>query len=727
MRKLMMCLAMSVTVLGLAACTKTTEKVVEQEEVPIYKELKDPRGTTLESTATGESNPQVVETLYETNDVVIADFVPTEMGYAVDPTGETDSTEGIQQALYDCYDTGGGTVYLPAGNYAISDTIYIPPYVTLRGDWQDPDEGTEYGTIISVWMESEDEEGAGAFKMGSCAGALGLTVYYPLQSMDCIMPYPYAFFVEGGAPNNSLATIQNVTIINGYRGIGSNSSTSHEMLQVINVKGTYLYVGLDVSNSADVGNVKSFVVNNKYWKEAAADCMNAVQGSVIDDYTRKYTIGLEIGDLEWTTFNQISVDNCAIGIHTVKGERIDFAGSMSDVNITNCKQGLVIDGLDERWGMNLATSYIEGGIVNNTKGRMKLCDVEIKGEVVEMVEDTIMNDDESDLSGYKIDYEKGYVKPAENFVVAELGNGLFVDASPELQAYIDKIAGEGGGVVYVPGGTYRFRSPLTIPEGVELRGSSSVMTRDHIAMSNGTVFLCYYGDDATDGPEGQAFITLVGKNAGLNGIRIVYPENGAKDEDLHTTYTVRGTAEGVYVVNSMISASAYGIDFAECDNHYIEGVVTCCYYNAFRLGGTGGTITRCLQNGTVMVRTQTVGLQNWLAEATITEDLFDPILRKECDYIIVENAKNQTIYSVFAYGVKTSVLNDNSENTVVNNIGNDNNGLTTPQFYVKSGSLAAVNVLRYLGYSYELEEGEIALYNRLAINEAGEKTVLKSK
>lgn len=99
-----------------------------------WKDLKDPREKFPPAgTQTGETSPRIVKTKYETKDIIVADIVPAEMGYAVDPTGAADSTDGIQQALYDCYYSGGGTVFLPAGNYAITDTIVIPQGVTLRG------------------------------------------------------------------------------------------------------------------------------------------------------------------------------------------------------------------------------------------------------------------------------------------------------------------------------------------------------------------------------------------------------------------------------------------------------------------------------------------------------------------------------------------------------------------------------------------------------------------
>lgn len=267
---------------------------------------------------------------------------------------------------------------------------------------------------------------------------------------------------------------------------------------------------------------------------------------------------------------------------------------------------------------------------------------------------------------------------------------------------------------------------LLFPKGVELRGASSVANREQSGISKGTVFLCYYGDDPSNGAEDEAFITLDGENAGMNGIRIIYPENSPKSEDINSTYTVRGKASGVYVVNCCIVASAYGVDFRGCDSHYLNGNFTCCYYNVYRLGGTGGVVSRCLQNGTVLGRTGTAGLVNWITNDTVSA-LIDPILREYCDYIIVEDAEDELIYSTFACGVKTSVTNLNSENTRLINIGNDNLGTATPQIYLDGGSLYGVNIMRYNGYSYKHVKGDISLYNRIAINEVGEETIERSK
>lgn len=729
---LMLCV-LSVSIL--TACSKTGEEQTEpQPQVQRErKELTDPRGKTLEDTSTGVSDPKLVETLYETVDVVIADYIPTEMGYAVDPTGATDSTQGLQKALYDCHAAGGGTVYLPAGNYAISGSIYIPPFVTLRGDWQDPDVGTEYGTIISVWMDADDCETTGIFRLGSCGGAVGLTVYYPLQTLDLIMPYPYTFYVPGDGADHTLCTINNVTIINGYRGIGTASATSQECLHVENVKGTYLLMGYACYKSTDVGLAKSFKVSNKYWKEAAADCMNAVDAKAIDAYTKEYTTGMLITDLDWTFYSNISVDGCAFGIRIAEGGRSGSAyhGCLTDINITNCDKGLVIDKLNKAFGATLQKSHIEGGLLNNTESIIKLCDVEVVGEILELAENTVIID-ETKLNDYVIDYTASYVKPKANLTVLDLPSGVFNDVAPKVQEALDKVGQEGGGVVYIPGGVYCFKTPITIPAGVELRGATSVATREISYDNGGTLFLCYYGDDDANGIEDTAFITLKGTNAGLNGILITYPENNPVLDDteikhLNSTYAVRGEGTGVYVVNSKIAGAAYGIDLRGCDDHFVQNVTTSCYFNAYRLGGKNGILNGCLQNGTVQARVSTPYCIDVPGNDNNGLNLVNATLKANCEYIIVENATDQTIYNTFSYGSKTFAVNNRSENTFINNCGSDAFAYNGVLLEMNEGSMTCIGVMRLGGSSYHYNGGTMKLYNRISCGELSEETLIIEK
>ncbi|MBQ8718026.1 MAG: hypothetical protein IJY66_02030 [Clostridia bacterium] len=689
-----------------------------------------------EDKSNGKTYPAIVETVYPTEDVVIADVDVVKHGYAVDPTGMSDSTAGIQKALNDVSNAGGGTVWLPKGVYVISGQISIPAFVTLRGDWQDPDVGNEYGTVISVWNESKDsyasekEVSEGIFMLGGSGGVVGLTVYYPHQSLTGVKPYPFTFYTNGSGANYMLSTVKNVTVINGYRGIGAccTPAGAHEQLTVENFKGTFLYCGTEVYNQADVGTWQDVTISPKYWQNALDSMtINALTQAAVptaDDiatYVKANAVGLKLGDLEWTEFESLKVDGCKIGIEIVQGKRIQFAGSLYDTEIRNCTQGLVVHDLDPRWGMVIARSTIENGIYNTTGGMVKLCGVTTTGALEGEIS-TTNNDD--DLSDFSVNYKASYKKPAANFSRCELPNDK--DVSADIQAALDAMAAQGG-VVYIPAGHYRLDNPLTVPAGVELRGSSSVATRDQGGRSAGTVFECFYGDDDDNGVGDQAFITLNGDYAGLNGIRIIYPENSNLNENLNTTYTVRGKGKGVYMVNCAISASAYGVDFHGCDEHFIKKVTTCCYYNTFLLGGKGGILSGCLQNGTVIYRTSGNGLQNWPSnEANIWAELFDPITRLYNDYIIVENATDQLIYNTFVYGCAKMITNRNSEGTLVVNIGCDNIGNPDGrQLLMESGSMVAINTMRYNGKSFTYVDGDIDIYNRITIGDKGEKTYIK--
>jgi len=525
-----------------------------------------------------------------------------------------------------------------------------------------------------------------------------------------------------------LSTVKNVTVLNGYRGIGAcclNSAQgggAHEQLTVENFKGTFLYCGTEVYNQADVGTWQNVSVGNKYWKQAKGEGIRAVDGEKLDAYTKENTVGLKLGDLEWTEFEGLSISGCKIGIEVLKGKRIQFAGSMHNVDIKDCALGIKLNDLDGRWGMLISDGNIEGGIQNKALGLVKMVGVNVSGTIKGKTE----QDKDADISAYTVDYNRSYAKPKSISYVAGLDKTGGTDVSAALQSALDE-AGKTGGVVYLPAGRYRMDGAVSVPEGVELRGASSVAGRDQGGMSLGTVIYCYYGDDAAVNSESdRALITLSGKNAGLNGVRIIYPENSPFDSDLNTTYTVRGTAEGVYLVNSMISASAYGVDFRGCNNHFIKKVTTCCYYNSYRLGGEGGMLNGCLQNGTVIYRTDlnTGLLQNWPTnEALIWNELFNPITRSQNQYIIAEGAKGQQIYNTFIYGCANMLVCKDSTLLAVN-IGSDNIGNNSPQLVCDSGEMTVINAMRYNGISYKHTDGVLRLYNRLTINDKTEKTTV---
>ena len=669
--------------------------------------------------------PRIVETVYPTDDVVIADIVLTEAPYLADDTGQTDCAQVIQQALNDCYSAGGGTVFLPAGRYLMRGPVKIPAFVTLRGDWQDPDSGSDYGTIILADVPSADAPTPALFTVGGSAGAMGLTVYYPNQSLESVKPYPFTFYVAVDHYEDfMLQSIVNCTVINGYRGLGvCVADEGHEMMTAENFKGTFLHIGAEAYNQSDVGTWKNVSISNDYWAEAGAGLARADRDA-LDAYTKSNATGLILGDLEWTEFANLAVSGCKVGVRIVKGKRIEFAGSMFGVNIADCGTGLLVESIDDRWGMAVARGSIAGdnaAVENNAGGYVKLADVTLDGKVKGCGKVVRY---EADLSGLDIDFDRAPVKCASRLFVVQADNNRESDISAVLQQALDEAGSQGGGVVYLPAGRYLLQKPVAVPEGVELRGSGSVATREQQLTSRGTLIYADWGRAASHeaADSGQALITLDGADAGLRNVRFVYPNNiflGGVDP---WNYTVRGAARGVYAINVCFTGSYNGVDFRGCDGHFIKKLVGVCYSNTMAVGGKNGMVEGCLQNANIAFRND-FQIAGWpIGEEQLFNTLINPITRKMSEILRAEGAEEQLVLNTFAYGAKNFLVSRDSGISLVN-VGADNLLENSPMLRTAGGSVLAVNMMRWNGYSFQNDGAALRFYNRLTIEQKYEPTL----
>ncbi len=640
--------------------------------------------------------PEIVETVYPTDDVVIADiFIDT------DKSGETDVTAVIQQAIDDCAANGGGTVFLPAGKYRVTGNIYIRQFVTLMGDYQDPDEGTDYGTIIIADVESKDAMNPALFTVGASAGAVGLTVWYPNQSIDNVKPYPFTFYVVGNG-DYMLQTIKNCTLINSYRGIGASAECEngiyecHEMLTVENVKGTCLYQGLNAHNSADVDTVKTLYISNKYWCESGAE-YNAPERNTLDEYTRKNGYGLIIGDLEWPQFADVRISDRLYGILIKEGTRYTFSGEFTDLYITDCDYGVYIPkyNIIQRgysWGTGISNGIIEGSeyaIYDPGENAMVLTNVKtdgkVKGENIRAYN--------ADTSSYSPDYKHVHTKPAEILYVVSADKTGKADASAAVQNKLNEAA-ETGGIVYLPAGIYRFENPITVPAGVEFRGSSSVATRCQSGNSSGTLILSYYGYDTASKP----LITLGGNAAGISGIRADYPLNNPVDDSgkyMQTSPVIYSEYDDVYIINCCLTLASCGIKLENSDRAFMKRVIGCCYESMFDFTDCNNAfIEACLQNGNTLPRNgySKLGIPRF-TEDNVFNFVFIPITRIHTDYIKLNSCDDITVFNTFIYGGKT-FLNAVDSKAVLVNIGHDGSSKTEPAFNMSGGEITLLNSMR---------------------------------
>ncbi|MFF1819448.1 discoidin domain-containing protein [Kribbella sp. NPDC058245] len=665
--------------------------------------------------------PRLVDTVNPTEDGVVADFDAT--AYGADRSGRKDSTKAIQAAIYACQDAGGGTVWLPAGRYKVTDTIEVHAFCTLRGDRRDPDKGRgDYGTVVIADLKSGDD-GPSLFRVGGSAGVLGVTTYYPNQNAANPVPYNYTFEVPGGAwignENYMMSTIGDITMLNSYRGIGistmpndhgnaPSSGQVHESTTIRNIRGTALFEGARAYNGADVGTWENVAFSNSYWATAPA-AFHPPARTALDTWTRAHGTGLALGDLEWDQFRGIALSDYQTGIHVVTGQRAQFTGSFLDLDIRRTDVGVVVDEMDSRWGWQVAGGRIEGSdhaIVNNSQGYVKLTGVALSGALTGVIHQ---------MSGKAPSYtERALPKPTQRLYVVDAPHGIgylpTADATSAVQKVLDQAGRNGGGIVYLPAGWYRISTHLTVPAKVELRGASAVPNRDEGGASYGTVLQAFEGRNA---PESAPALITLGAKGGLRGLRVFYPENnpGSDDGVVPYPYAVRGSAGGNYVINAGFPNAWNGIDLRG-DHTVVRKVAGAFFDHAIHLGaGRDARVEGVLSNGNAVTRT---GYQQpyWMNEGRIFELVIDKYMRKTAKIVTVDGTTGVSLLNVFAYGFHDGLVVNSGQVDAIN-LGTDNLGDGGFTVKVAEGNVAVTNIARYNGATLQ---GPAVLRNVMAIN-----------
>ncbi|TWD84148.1 pectate lyase-like protein [Kribbella amoyensis] len=673
--------------------------------------------------------PKLVPTVNPTEDGVVADFDATR--YGADRTGRTDSTKAIQNAIYACQDAGGGTVWLPAGRYLVKDTVEVHAFCTLRGDRRDPDAAGpgDYGTVVIADLASGDD-GPSLFRIGGSAGVIGVTTWYPRQSATSPVPYNYTFEIPGGAwignENYMMATVQDVTLLNSYRGIGistmpndrgnaPSSGQVHESSTLRNIRGTALSEGARAYNGADVGTWENVAFNNSYWAQAPAKYQPPAR-SALDTWTRAHGTGLVLGDLEWDQFHRISLADYKVGIHVVAGQRAQFTGSFLEPDIRRTGTGVLVDVIDDRWGMTLAGGHVQGSeyaVRNNARGYVKITGTQTMGAVTGIVHR---------MSGTAPTYtQRSLPAPARKsltLVDAPHGVGYLptADATAAIQRALDKAGRDGGGIVYLPAGWYRIARHLSVPAKVELRGASAVPNRDQGGASGGTVLHAFEGRGTNAPDTATALVTLNGANSGIRGLRVFYPEQnpGKAEGVVPYPYAIRGNGARTYVVNAGFPNAWNGIDLTTYrnDGFVVRKVAGAFFDHAISVGrGTGGRIEGVLSNGNAVTR---IGYQQpyWMNEGSIFELVIDKYMRKIAKIVTVYGATGLTLFNVFAYGFHDGLVVHDGEVDAFN-LGTDNLGTDGYTVRVTTGDVEATNLARYNGAT---STGPVTLRNVMVIN-----------
>lgn len=721
--------------------------------------------------------PGLIETYYPVREHLIADYVITRED--ADPTGEKDATDGIQAVLDECANNGGGTVFLPRGIYRVTSNIHIPAFVYLQGDYNDPDGENfngYYGTVILADVAPAAEETRSEyladrtdgyanfpalFTVGGSAGLTGVTIYYPEQDPNDVTPYPFAveipsFAGPDGSGGHHAATVRNLTLVNAYKGIcvsvtpdGSGKSAANEVLHLENIKGTALYQGMQLYNSSEVGIIRNVHFSNNYWF-SAPNKYAETDIDAINRFTRTYGTGMLLGDLEWDTYTNIRVEGYKIGVRLYDGLRrfiagqpeIYFIGQIYGLYVSDCDTALRVDNLYPNFGVNIAGGSLQGSVysVNDRYGgtsRIRLSGVTLQGAVYG---DSVFRGSDAEYQAL----EKAGALPSSELAYPEKVFGVVYDAvedfgannlgatdtSVQIQSALDRAGMLGGGIVYLKAGYYRISSPLTVPEGVELRGCASANTRDQNGLSKGTVIFgdAGYCDTEEQARTAQALITLA-DGAGVSGIRFIYPQNPPLLNNTVSfrwhSYVIRAVGEGCYAKYLSFAGVPFGIEFdagKTVSSGYVIGVNGTFYRNALRVSGVENMLVEeLLSNAAVMCRNGyktlfplefTVG---WPVDGALMTKVYDEITRP---YSILMDFENVTarVGNSFTFASNTVIRAANSELSVYNTAG-DNMKLNGYIVQLTDSDFVGVNIMRYQGTLLE-ENGtcDSVMLNRLSLH-----------
>ena len=670
---------------------------------------------------------KIVIPVFPTEDIVVVDYDVT--SYGADITGVNDATTSIQNAIDACYNLGGGTVWMPAGTYKVTNTIYVKSFVTLRGDWRDPDNGSgSYGTVISAQV-APGISGPVLFQIGGSAGAMGLTVFYPNQSASSPVPYNFTFNLgawAGQAGTYMSHSVSNCTMLNSYRGIGKcaiNTAEVTECSRFRNIKGTALFNAVSAYNSSDVDTWSHINFNNSYWANAGAG-YNAPSLSALNAWTRANATAYIFGDLEWDQFYDIKCSDYKVGINFVVGSRITFCGEFLYSTIVNTDIAVKADVLDNRWGVSFLRSTLSGSISsiqNNSTGYVKACDCTLTGSTSGSVQITSPGTSPASYPecssipkvSKSVLYDVTIAPYNAPYSVPQTGLPS-LDATLAIQSALNDAGNQGGGVVYLPAGWYKINTHLVVPANVELRGCSSVAQLDENDLSYGTTLMGYEGDNTIRPETDTAMITLNGNSSGISGLRFFYPNNNPATGVKPYPFAIRGNGANLYLINLGLTGVYNAIDFTKnpCDKHFIRNVSGAIYNKGIMVGAaTSGWVEDCITNPAKADRCN-YGVPGWLSESNVFPQLIDPVTKVYEKHIIVNTTGTEQILNCFSYGANIGLwLQNGSMNCF--NLGTDNVGIYSVRADCGNAATNIMNVMRYNGTT---TSGAVTVYNKMYLS-----------
>ena len=507
----------------------------------------------------------------------------------------------------------GTTIFIKAGKYTLTDTIYLSNYMSIIGEVKS---GIANGTVLKI----VHKKGPAIQFIGDQSAIKNIAFWYPNQKVNEntkeFDTYPATIHQNGYIG----ITLENIFFVNSYIAMDFKTDKDNNSVQFLkNIYGTPLKAGLINDGNKDTIKIENLRFSSAYWEDSGLEIFEDKVKAKLRLLLSQKADGIIFENVDWYFLSNITIGGYHNGILLRSSTRGKAEGELYNANIYDCiypirmeaakhtiitkatlasvggGNALYIGNINATVSLNSCTlSAKNNGSAINTlgTGAISITNSTITGKINRANSNAKLSFSGSELSGTGFDeygkwggntgpgdsdYSKQVVTKPSGSVIKTL---VRVN---EFQSLIDTISAQGGGILYVPAGIYVIRETITIKPGVEVRGATPWAHKN-----GGTVIKVAF--------RGTAFVLK--ERSGLNGLTIEYDEiKDPATSTLPKNYAVQGNGSNIYIMNLGIVNSWNGIDLKSkrCDNHYVRAIWASFLEHGISVGGgsQNGIIRDC--------------------------------------------------------------------------------------------------------------------------------------
>jgi hypothetical protein len=291
-----------------------------------------------------------------TNEIVVAVATPQQYGAVGD--GITDDSAAFQAAMNAAYNSGGsggGVVFVPAGNYAFFNNITIPTGVTLHGDWKDwiKSGGGLVGTTFKVYQGASQTNGTPFITLSGSTALRDVNIWYPDQDAANIVGYPFSIGLDDDC------VVQNVALVNSYQGIKTfNGGSKHILSTII---GSPLYKGIDLDQIFDVCHAEDIRFSPDVWVNSGVT--NApVPGGPHAMWMRANGTAMRMRRVDGEMCMDTFISGYKVGIEANTATNGQPGAAFYSGVVSNCATALLAQDMPGAFGLMFANFTLDGDI-----------------------------------------------------------------------------------------------------------------------------------------------------------------------------------------------------------------------------------------------------------------------------------------------------------------------------------------------------------------------------